>query len=66
MQALKMKALLYCPSFIVGVIASSLKILSTESYALDHVIYCSILSVLLLIPISVLVSDRWNSCQYPG
>jgi hypothetical protein len=36
-----MKALLYYPSLIVGVIVNSLKILSKESYALDHVIYCS-------------------------
>ena len=47
MQALTMKALLYCPSFIVGVIASSLKILSKESYALDHVIYCSIVCLVI-------------------
>jgi hypothetical protein len=47
MQALKMKAQLYCPSFIVGVIASSLKILSRESYALDHVIYCSIVCLVI-------------------
>jgi hypothetical protein len=32
-----MKALLYYSSLIVN----SLKILSKESYALDHVIYCS-------------------------
>ena len=47
MQTLNNESSALNPSFSVGVIVNSLKILSTESYALDHVIYCSIVCFMI-------------------
>ena len=52
--SLTLKALLYCPSFIVGLpfyySCYSLKILSTESYALDHIHLLSIVCLMITDP----------------